>query len=110
MPTSAATGYGWTVPLSMAVRESDIGPRDMRPSATNQQTGARDAHQLKFAPAGVPLPVTNTQGKPLHRLSVLPSLGPVSHVPPPKRTRGSDMHKRQERPFAAFIGIDWADK
>ena len=36
--------------------------RDMHPPATNIQCRACDAHQLSFAPAGVPLPVTNTQG------------------------------------------------
>jgi transposase len=81
----------------------------MHPPATNLQTGARDAHQLKFAPAGVPLPETNTQGKPRNRLTMSTSLGPALHVPPDNFTEGVKM---QEEPntFAAFIGIDWADK
>jgi hypothetical protein len=55
--------------------------RDMHPPATNLQTGARDAHQLDFAPAGVPLPATNTQGKPSYRLSMSTSQGTALHVP-----------------------------
>ena len=43
---------------------------------------ARDAYQLAFARVGVTKPVTNSQGKPQHRLSLLPSLGLASHVPP----------------------------
>jgi transposase len=54
------------------------------------------------------LPATNTQGRPRYRLSVLASLGPALHVPPPYSTGGSEMQK--PAPFAAFIGIDWADK
>jgi hypothetical protein len=58
----------------------------MHPPATNQKPGARDAHQLNFAPAGVPLPATNTQGKPRYRLSMSTSLGPALHVPHHKPT------------------------
>ena len=66
--------------------DEENGARDMHPPATNLQCRARDAYQLSFAPAGVPLPVTNTQGQPRYRLSVLPSLGSASHVPPPNST------------------------
>jgi hypothetical protein len=55
--------------------------RDMHPPATNIQHGACDAPQLSFAPAGVPMPATNTQGKPHHRLSISTSLGTALHVP-----------------------------
>jgi len=58
----------------------------MRPPVTNMQARARDVHQLTFAPEGAPKPVTNTQGEPHHRLTVLPSLGSISHVPPPNPT------------------------
>jgi hypothetical protein len=75
--------YGWTVPLSIIFTRGESGARDMRPPVTNLQRRARDAHQLTFAPSGVPKPVTNTQGKPRYRLPVLPSLGSASHVPPP---------------------------
>ena len=53
----------------------------MHPRATNLQRRTRDVHEPGFEPAGVPLPVTNTQGKPLYRLSILPSLGAALHVP-----------------------------
>src|SRR6185295_10826827 len=45
---------------------------------------------------------------PLHRLSVLPSLGPALHVPPDHPTGGPRV-KKPLPDFAAFIGIDWAD-
>ena len=53
----------------------------MHPRATNLQRRTRDVHEPGFEPAGVPLPVTNTQGQPLYRLSILPSLGAALHVP-----------------------------
>ena len=53
----------------------------MHPRATNLQRRTRDVHEPAFEPAGVPLPVTNTQGQPLYRLSILPSLGAALHVP-----------------------------
>jgi hypothetical protein len=87
----------------------ESGARDMRQSETNVQR-ARDASQLTFAPAGAALPVTNSKGKLLEQLSVLPSQGLVSHVPPLNVTRGKDMHKQQEPEFAAFVGIDWSDR
>src|SRR4029077_11337761 len=39
--------------------------RDMHPRTTNMQRRSWDDPQLGFASAGVPLPVTNTQGQPL---------------------------------------------
>jgi hypothetical protein len=53
----------------------------MHPRNTNMQRRALDALELCFDFAGVPLPVTNTQGQPPYRLSILPSLGAALHVP-----------------------------
>ena len=39
----------------------------------------------------------------------MPSLGPALHVPTHPKVQ-EDRHARSKRPFAAFIGIDWADK
>jgi hypothetical protein len=78
-------------------------------ASTNLQTGARDANELRFAPAGVPKPATNTQGEPRNRLTMSTSLGPAMHVPPNNPTEGVEMQE-EPKTFAAFIGIDWADK
>jgi hypothetical protein len=48
-------------------------------------------------------------GKPLHRLTISTSLGPALHVPLVNLTKGIFM-SQEPLPFAAFIGIDWADK
>ena len=80
----------------------------MRHPETNVQQRARDASQLTFALVGAALPETNSQGKLLEQLSVLPSQGLVSHVPPPNVTRGEDMDQDQD--YAACVGIDWSDR
>jgi hypothetical protein len=65
--------------------------------------------ELSFAPAGVPLPVTNTQGQPRYRLSVLPSLGPALHVPP-LCAAGSTKRERSVVPHTPAALRDWANK
>jgi hypothetical protein len=81
LPTSAAMAL-W-VDRSTLDRRGKPGmiQADMHPRATNLQRQTRDVHELGFEPAGVPLPATNTQGQPLYRLSILPSLGAALHVP-----------------------------
>src|SRR2546423_3363086 len=53
---------------------------------------------------------TNTQGSPLHRLTILPSQNSSTRVPQRYFTTAGDASKPQpEVAFAAFVGIDWSD-
>lgn len=57
---------------------------------------------------------TNTQGLPSHRLSILPSQRPSTHIPclqssSPEVIMKSQLALQSDGEFAAFIGIDWAD-
>src|SRR5437868_6469503 len=54
---------------------------------------------------------TNTQGTPLALAPISPSPQPSLHVPVPTLAhRRTCMNNTRPLEFAAFIGIDWADK
>src|SRR5262249_51917151 len=54
---------------------------------------------------------TNTQGLPRHRLPIMPAQNARRHVPCPTLaySRRSHMPRLPHEPFAACVGIDWAD-